>query len=51
VRIQRAFEAEGIHFAPRRVLVEATTPKEAIMAAAAVIDQEEAGKTPPKDNM
>ena len=51
VRIQRAFEAEGIHFAPRRVLVEATTPQEAIMGAAAVIDQEEAGKTPPKDNM
>ena len=51
VRIQRAFEAEGIHFAPRRVLVEATTPKEAIMGAGAVIDQEEAGKGPPKDTM
>lgn len=51
VRIQRAFEAEGIHFAPRRVLVEATTPQQAIKGAAAVIDQEEAGKTPPKDNM
>jgi len=51
VRIQRAFEAEGIHFAPRRVLVEATTPQEAIKAAGAVIDQEEEGKTPPKDNM
>jgi len=51
VRIQRAFEAEGIHFAPRRVLVEATTPQEAIKAAGAVIDQEEAGKNLPKDNM
>jgi small-conductance mechanosensitive channel len=40
VRIQRAFEAEGIHFAPRRVLVEATTPQEAIKGAAAVLDQE-----------
>jgi len=26
VRIQCTFEAEGINFAPRRVLVEATTP-------------------------
>ena len=51
VRIQRAFEAEGIHFAPRRVLVEATTPREAVEAAGAVIDQEETGKAPPKDNM
>jgi small-conductance mechanosensitive channel len=51
VRIQRAFEAEGIQFAPRRVLVEATTPQEAIKGAGAVLDQEEAGKTPPKDNM
>jgi small-conductance mechanosensitive channel len=40
VRIQRAFEAEGIHFAPRRVLVEATTPQEAVKAAGAVLDQE-----------
>ena len=48
VRIQRAFEAEGIHFAPRRVLVEATTPQEAVKAAGAVIDQEEEGKQQPK---
>ena len=40
VRIQRAFEAAGIHFAPRRVLVEATTPQEAVKAAGAVLDQE-----------
>jgi len=43
-RIQRAFEENGIHFAPRRVLVEAATPKEAMQGAAAVIDQEEDGK-------
>ncbi|MDJ0779961.1 MAG: mechanosensitive ion channel family protein [Gammaproteobacteria bacterium] len=50
VRIQRAFEANGIQFAPRRVLVEATTPQEAVKAASAVIDQEEtagdAGQNP-----
>ena len=39
-RIQRAFEEQGIHFAPRRVLVEATTPQKAIEAAAAAIDNE-----------
>jgi small-conductance mechanosensitive channel len=39
-RIQRAFEEEGIHFAPRRVLVEATTPAAAVAGAAAAIDQE-----------
>jgi small-conductance mechanosensitive channel len=50
-RIQRVFEEKGIQFAPRRVLVEAATPEEAIKGAAAVIDQEEAGKVPPKDNM
>ena len=49
-RIQRAFEEKGIQFAPRRVLVEATTPEEAVKAAAAAIDQEVA-KDPPKDTM
>ena len=50
-RIQRVFEEKGIQFAPRRVLVEATTPAEAIKGAAAVLDQEE-GKPPPKaDNL
>jgi len=39
-RIQKAFEEQGIHFAPRRVLVEATTPKQAMEAAAAAIDRE-----------
>ena len=43
-RIQRAFEAAGIHFAPRRVLVEATTPKEAVEAAGAELDQEVEGQ-------
>ena len=43
-RIQKAFEEEGIHFAPRRVLVEATTPKAAIEAAAAAIDREDEGQ-------
>ena len=53
-RIQRAFEKEGIQFAPRRVLVEATTPQEATRAAAGALDQEiieggegEAGKSDP----
>jgi len=50
-RIQRIFEEKGIQFAPRRVLVEAATPEDAIKGAAAVIDQEEPGKAPPKDNM
>lgn len=46
-RIQRAFEEQGIHFAPRRVLVEATTPKGAIEAAAAAIDREGEGQNKP----
>jgi small-conductance mechanosensitive channel len=49
-RIQRAFEEKGIQFAPRRVLVEATTPAEAVKAAAATLDQEkpaDASKPPP----
>jgi small-conductance mechanosensitive channel len=49
-RIQRVFEEKGIHFAPRRVLVEATTPQEAVRGAAAVLDQEVAGESAPKDN-
>jgi len=39
-QIQPAFEAKGIQFAPRRVLVEATTPEQAVKAAAGVLDQE-----------
>lgn len=50
MRIQRAFEAEGIQFAPRRVLVEATTPQEAVKAAAGVLDQEVEGETASKNN-
>jgi small-conductance mechanosensitive channel len=59
-RIQRVFEEKGIQFAPRRVLVESSTPSAtpaeadaAIInaAAATVLDQEEEGKPPPKDDM
>jgi small-conductance mechanosensitive channel len=49
-RIQRVFEANGIQFAPRRVLVEATTPEEAVKAAAGALDQEipaDPSKPPP----
>ena len=47
-RIQRVFEEKGIQFAPRRVLVEATTPEQAVKAAAGVLDQEgEADKSKP----
>jgi small-conductance mechanosensitive channel len=49
-RIQRVFEEKGIHFAPRRVLVEATTPAEAAKAAAASLDQESSNDKP-KDSM
>ncbi len=49
-RIQRVFEEKGIQFAPRRVLVEATTPQEAIKGAAAVLDQEVEGGSAPKNN-
>ncbi|MCP4982807.1 MAG: mechanosensitive ion channel family protein [Gammaproteobacteria bacterium] len=49
-RIQKVFEEKGIQFAPRRVLVEATTPQEAVRGAAAVLDQEVEGESAPKDN-
>ena len=49
-RIQRAFEEEGIQFAPRRVLVEATSPQEAAKAAAAAIDREGEGEEPAQQN-
>ena len=49
-RIQRVFEEKGIQFAPRRVLVEATTPQEAIKGAAAVLDQEAKGESSSKNN-
>jgi small-conductance mechanosensitive channel len=35
-RIHKAFEENGIHFAPRRVIVEAVTPEQAVSAAAAL---------------
>ena len=49
-RIQRVFEEKGIHFAPRRVVVEATTPAAAANAAAAAMDQEIEGKNQPKSS-
>jgi small-conductance mechanosensitive channel len=42
-RIQRVFEEKGIHFAPKRVLVEATTPEDAIKAGAALAASEDPG--------
>ncbi len=48
-RIQKAFEANGIQFAPRRVLVESVSPSAAVNAAAAAIDEEGEGKTPQPD--
>jgi small-conductance mechanosensitive channel len=48
-RIQKAFEANGIQFAPRRVLVESVSPSAAVNAAAAAIDKEGEGKTPQSD--
>ena len=49
-RIQKTFEEKGIQFAPRRVLVESTTPQEAKNAAAAVLDQEKEGSASPKED-
>jgi hypothetical protein len=49
-RIQRVFEANGIQFAPRRVLVEATSPEEVVKAAVGTLDQEipaDRSKPPP----
>lgn len=49
-RILRVFEEKGIQLAPRRVLVEATTPEEAVKAAAGVLDEEspaDKSKPPP----
>lgn len=46
-RIQKAFAENGIHFAPRRVIVEAAsplTPEQATNAAAAVLESETANK-------
>ena len=50
-RIQHAFEEKGIQFAPRRVLVEASSPAEAVNAAAAALDKEDEAdnsKPPPQ---
>lgn len=50
-RIQKAFEAKGIQFAPRRVLVESVSPAAAVNAAAAAIDKEAEGETPQPNKM
>ncbi len=39
-RIQKAFEENGIQFAPRRVIVEAVTPALALQAAADIVENE-----------
>ena len=46
-RIQRVFEEKGIHFAPKRVLVEATTPSDAIKAGGALAAAETEGHNQP----
>jgi small-conductance mechanosensitive channel len=49
--IQRAFEEQGIHFAPRRVLVESVKPLTAAEAGAAgAMDSEAKGNAPPADD-
>jgi len=49
--IQRAFEESGIHFAPRRVLVESVKPLTTAEAGAAgAMDSEAKGKAPPADD-
>jgi small-conductance mechanosensitive channel len=48
-RIQKRFEEQGIHFAPRRVLVESALPAAAVAAAAGVLDNEGEAQGPPPD--
>ncbi len=51
-RIQQAFAENGIHFAPRRVIVEATSPmtaEQAVSAAGAALDSEARKKADGKD--
>ena len=48
-RIQKRFEEKGIHFAPRRVLVESALPAAAVAAAAGVLDNEGEAQGPPPD--
>ena len=48
-KIQKAFEDNGIHFAPRRVIVEAHTPQLATAGAAALDQQEEPDKQSGRD--
>jgi small-conductance mechanosensitive channel len=46
-RIQQRFAEEGIHFAPRRVIVDAPTPKLAKAGTAAIAAEQEAGGAAP----
>jgi small-conductance mechanosensitive channel len=49
-RIQKVFEENDIHFAPRRVLVESVAPlAPEVAAAASAIDKEGGGKSGPSD--
>ncbi len=49
-RIQKAFEENDIHFAPRRVIVEATTPAQAAQAAADILENESKNGQKPADD-
>ncbi len=49
-RIQKAFEENDIHFAPRRVIVEAATPAQAAQAAAGILENEAKNGQKPADD-
>jgi len=50
MRVQRAFEENGIHFAPRRVLVESVGPvSPAVAGAASAVDNPAGGESGPPD--
>jgi small-conductance mechanosensitive channel len=49
-RIQKAFEENGIRFAPKRVIVEAATPALAVAGAAAVEAEDPEGKAAKTDD-
>jgi len=49
-RIQKAFEENGIRFAPKRVIVEAATPAAAMAGAAALETEDPPGPAPKSDD-
>ena len=49
-RIQRVFEENDIHFAPRWVIVEASTPAQAAQAAAEIVENEAKCGSKPAEN-